>query len=614
MSGSPLTAFDRVRGLVYHTLLAAAALLILTVSAGLQLGQRDYYRLQSDQNRVQPDLVPARRGTLFDRHGQALARDHTTLTAVYYADRVPAGGLPRLLAQIAALAEVPPEQLTARAAAEARRRRPYEPRLLLANLTPHQLARLAAGGSELPALAIVPAYQREYPHGELAAHLLGYLNELTWDEYRALKDSGYRLGGWLGRTGTEQAAEALLHGSDGLNWLEIDSRQRAVRVLTAPEPVPPADGAAVYLTLDLRLQQAAEAAFPPGRRGAVVALDPRSGAVRVLVSRPGYDPNAFAARDTARVRAYLNDPARALLNRAIAGQYPAGSTFKIIDALAALMDERFTPATRFSCGGALALGATVFHCWSSGGHGSLGMIDAIRQSCNVYFYQLGIKLGPDAIAGMSRQLGLGALTGIQLVGEAAGLVPDRAWKARQRGLDPEWKSGDSANLAIGQGALQVTPLQMAVAFAAVANGGRIYRPQLIERAVRPDGGELAALTPDLLRTVTLSPAALATVRAGMQQAIVAGTGRQAATFAGGEMLEQLPAGKTGTAQVGDLNGNGRIDESEQPHAWFVAYWPVSDPQLAIAVFVEHGGYGGAVAAPVARRVFAVLDRPGADGG
>jgi len=477
-----------------------------------------------------------------------------------------------------------------------------------------QLARLAALGSELPGIAITAAYRREYPQGESAAHVLGYLNEINRREYAQLGERGYRLGDLIGRSGVEESAEPLLRGSAGLNWLEVDARQHPVRVLTEPAPQPAAAGADIYLTLDWRLQRAAEAAFPAGRNGGVVAFDPRDGAVRVLVSRPAYDPNVFIAGDAERITAYQGGAGHAMLNRAIAGQYPAGSTFKIIDALAALADPRFSPGTRFACGGALALGSTVFHCWNRGGHGSLAMVDAIRQSCNVYFYQLGIKLGPDPIAAMARQLGLGAPTGISLAGEAAGLVPDRAWKARQRGLDPEWKSGDSANFAIGQGALQVTPLQMAMAFSAVANGGDILRPQLVERAVTPDGTVTHTLTPDRLRHIPFSDTALATVRAGLQQAIIAGTGRQAATFASGESLEHLPAGKTGTAQVGDLNGNGRIDDSEQSHAWFVAYWPVVDPQLVIAVFVEHGGYGGAVAAPVARQVFAVLDRPGADGG
>lgn len=609
---SSLPAVDQRRAHWYHAVLAAGLLTVTGTAALLQVGQRDHYLLLSEHNRVQAEIIPARRGSIVDRYGRLLARDRTVLNAVLDPGRV-AGAQQRLvLARLAGLAGVPVEKLRARQAHLRRQLRPFQPQPLLTELSEQQLIRIETRSGELPGISIVPALQREYPHGTTAAHLLGYMNELTWEEYRAGRELGYQLGDRRGRTGMEAAAEEWLRGSDGCRWLEVDARQRPVRVLPHPLPLAAVDGARVHLTIDAHLQQAAENAFPPDRRGAVVALDPENGAVRVLVSRPAFDPNAFARGDVAAIHAALTEPSSPLLNRAIAGQYPAGSTFKVIDALAALTGGQFTPETRFTCNGALALGTTVFRCWHSG-HGSLPLVDALRQSCNVYFYQLGVRLGPETIAATARALGLGARTGIPLPGEEPGLVPDPAWKAavaRRFGLDPAWKAGDSANLAIGQGALLVTPLQLAVAFAAVANGGRVLRPLLLERIVHADGRVVRQLQAEPLRQVPFAPATLAAVRAGLQQAVSAGTARSAAVFTDGTALDELPAGKTGTAQVGDRNRNNRVDPGEEPHAWFVAWWPAQQPQLVVAVFVENGGYGGTAAAPVARQIFAALERPG----
>ncbi len=608
-----LPAVELRRAHWYHAVLAAGLLTVAGTAALLQIGQREHYLLLSEHNRVQAEIIPARRGSIVDRYGRVLARDRTMLSAVLDPAQLTGAQQRLVLARLADCADVPVATLRARQTQLRRKLRPFQPQPLLPELSEQQLIRLETHNSELPGISIVPALQREYPHGITAAHLLGYMNELTWAEYRAGRELGYRLGDRRGRSGMEAAAEEWLRGSDGCRWLEVDARQRPVRVLTYPLPLAANDGARVQLTIDAQLQQAAEAAFPPGRRGAVVALDPENGAVRVLVSRPAFAPNAFARGDLDAIHTALTDPSSPLLNRAIAGQYPAGSTFKVIDALAALASGRFTPETRFTCNGALTLGTTVFHCWHSG-HGSLPLVDALRHSCNVYFYQLGVRLGPEAIAATARALGLGARTGIPLPGEESGLVPDPAWKtavARQFGLDPAWKAGDSANLAIGQGALLVTPLQLAVAFAAVANGGRVLRPQLLERVVHADGRVLRELQAEPLRQVPFAPATLAAVRAGLQQAVSAGTARNAAVFTDGTALDELPAGKTGTAQVGDRNRNNRVDPGEEPHAWFVAWWPAQQPQLVVAVFVEHGGYGGAAAAPVARQMFAARERPGA---
>lgn len=604
---------DQFRLVLYHTVLFGLFGLVLAVTAWLQLRQDEYYRLQSRANCIQAELLPARRGTLCDVTGIPLVRDRVRLNAVLAAAEAEPERRAALLARVSELTSIPAAELGDRLDRAGKRLRRFQPRPLLEDLTPEQLAKVELFAADLPGLATSPEFTRDYLQGTIAAHLLGYMNELTAGEYDELKSRGYRLGSWWGRTGVEKFAEEYLRGADGVRWVEVDSRQRRVRTLERPAPLEPRDGANVHLTLDLRLQQAAERAFPPGRSGAVVGIDPRNGKVRLLISRPGYDPNAFTARRRDEVVRYQTAAENCLFDRAISGQYPAGSTFKIVDALAGLASGKASAQTVFSCGGSIALGNTVFKCWSAGGHGALTMIDAIRQSCNVYFYRLGLHLGPELIAGMSRDLGLGRPSHIELPGEAPGLVPDPDWKRREGrrlGLDPAWKAGDTANLAIGQGALLVTPLQMCNLIAAVANGGLVYRPQAVDRVIRPDGQVLYQFAPEIESKLELPASVWQTIRDGLMAVVKSGTGRQAAFFPTGDELAQLPAGKTGTAQVGDFNGDGKMDPGEEPHAWFVAYWPATEPVLALAVFVEHGGYGGTVAAPVAREIFTVLDREG----
>jgi len=602
---------DQQRVLLYLFLVMVISFCLLCRTAFIQISQTEYFRLRSNQNHIQVELIPTQRGLILDCHGEVVARDRTSLTAVINDSRKSIREVAQTLNAMATLTGVAPELLLNNYTTARRQVRPFQAKPVLTDLTPQQLAHLETFASEVPGVSIVVSFKRQYFFPTVTSHLIGYMNELTPAEYQAWKDQGYRLGDWCGRTGVERLAEDHLHGNNGFRWIEVDARQQRIQALSQPVPIPPERGDRVYLNLDLRLQQAAARAFPPDRNGAVVALDPRNGKIRVLFSQPGYDPNAFIEQQASIVEHYYSSGRKYLLNRAIAGQYPAGSTFKVIDSLAALAEGSADASTHFSCNGAYRVGNAVFHCWKTGGHGNLDLIEALTNSCNVYFYQLALKIGSEPITRIARSLGLGQTTHISLLGEASGLIPDPAWKEQageRLGLDRQWRPGDTANLAIGQGAVLVTPLQMATVIGAVANNGVSYRPEIIDRIIRSDGQVVFQSTTEVENRLTLPESVWATLRQGLEEVVTSGTGRRAIIYPSGVMLSHFPAGKTGTAQVGDRNNNGITEPEEVAHAWFIGYWPATEPELAIAVFVENGGGGGAIAAPIAREIFAVLDK------
>jgi penicillin-binding protein 2 len=372
-----------------------------------------------------------------------------------------------------------------------------------------------------------------------------------------------------------------LHGKAGGKWVEVDARGRQRREI---EEVPAEQGATVMLTIDKRLQRAAEEAFG-NRVGAVVAVDPRTGEVLLLASFPRFDPNAFARGVKPHVwREIANNPLHPLQNRAIGSRYPPGSTFKIVTAAAGLHFGAITPHTGFYCPGALQLGKWRFRCHRR--HNATDFIKAIAASCDVYFYQTGLRLGMPRLAEMSHAFGLGELTGIDLVGESKGNIPTPEWKKKR--YKQSWYDGDTVNASIGQGFVQTTPLQMALVAAAVANRGTVMKPFVVKRVIRPDGTTIDT-PPTVLKQIPLTPEQWRWIEEGMRAA-VAGRGgtAHAANIPG------IPvAGKTGTAED---------PPRHKPHAWFICYAPMDNPRIALAVVVEQGGHGGAVAAPIARHI------------
>uniref|UniRef100_A0A7V4LDC8 Penicillin-binding protein 2 n=1 Tax=Desulfobacca acetoxidans TaxID=60893 RepID=A0A7V4LDC8_9BACT len=405
----------------------------------------------------------------------------------------------------------------------------------------------------------------------------------------------------MGRAGVELALEEYLRGRRGFRRIEVDAFGRELGELDQQLSTP---GANLYLTLDPRLQEEAEACLQD-KVGAIVALEPHTGRILALASSPSYSPELFergmSAAEWEKIANHKDHP---LENRAIRGQYPPGSTFKIIMAVAALEEKVITPQSVITCTGSLESGHHTFHCWKKSGHGGVNLERAMAASCDVYFYQLGRRLGMERIAKWSRRFGLGAPTGLRLDKELPGLVASPAWK--QARFKAPWTEGDTLSVAIGQGYNLATPLQMALVTAAVANGGTLYEPQLVEKIESPSGEILYAFKPVVRNHLGASPKTLEVVQNALVAVVSRGTGKRAA-------LSQVEvAGKTGTSQVVSLEKEkaGKQLRKFQNHAWFVAYAPAGAPRLAVAVVVEHGGSGGDAAAPLARRMVArYLNQP-----
>jgi len=453
------------------------------------------------------------------------------------------------------------------------------------------LAAVEESRAELPGVEVQIQPMRRYPHGRLASHLLGYAGEVTDQELDSLSASGYRLGDLIGRTGVERRYEEILRGRDGAEYVVVNAMGKRVSTLTEEPPRPPVGGHDIVLTIDLKVQLAMEQAMAGVERGAAVAIDPRDGAILGMVSRPAFDPNEFShGMSMQRWKELSRGGSNPLLNRAIQGAYPPGSTFKVVVMLAALRSGVAGPHTWLQpCTGSYYYGGRVFNCWKWEGHGALDFIGALENSCDAYFYQIGPMLTLPRLAAAAREFGLGARTGVDLPQERRGLIPDAQWYDQQWGPG-RWQKGMMLNLAIGQGEVLVTPIQLALVAAEVANGGRAIRPHVVKE-VRGES-EFAPERPTHAG-VTADPAAWAAVQTAMEKVVSEGTGTAARLFG------VRVAGKTGTSQ----NPHGK------DHALFICYAPADSPRVALAVVAENGGHGGSVAAPIAARVLSRMLLP-----
>jgi len=548
----------------------------------------------------------APRGIITDRYGNVLVTNRPSFSVSL--DPGSVRDLDGTLGYLAGVLGVERTELARRLqSAEGVRRR--EPVRLKDELSRREVALFEANRFEHPGLVIEVEPRRSYPHGTLAAHLLGYVGQINAAELRQRGELGYRLGDAIGKMGVEKELDAELKGRDGFQQLEVDSLGRGLRVLSSVDPIPGHD---VSLTLDLGLQLAAEEALA-GVSGAIVAVDPRDGAILAAASSPPIDPNAFSrGLSQAAWEGLTGDPRHPLQNRALQAQYPPGSVFKIVTAAAALEAGAITPATTFTCRGALRFGKRDFRCWKRSGHGEVSLHRALVESCDVYFYQVGLKVGIDAIAATARDFGLGRQTGAGLGGEAAGLVPDTAWKRRARG-EP-WYPGETLSAAIGQGYDLVTPLQAALLAATVANGGTWHQPRLVRRVVDAAGATVREPPPGEEHRVAIPEADLALIRDALWGVVNEPGGTGAAARLPGLGV----SGKTGTAQVVRMQARGEREsgppERYRDHAWFVCWAPREQPRIALAVVVEHGGHGGSTGAPIARRLLGELRGLGWFGG
>jgi penicillin-binding protein 2 len=563
--------------------------LLVAIATGfwfVQLVQGDYYRELAENNRLRNLPVKAPRGLIFDRKGRLLVENVPSYNLML--DRSQTADLGRSLAFAAGVLGRAPAELQALLAGY-RSTPEFKPVLLAENLTLSQVSRFGAESLEYPEFEVEVHHLRLYRHREQTAHLLGYLGEVTQGEIEESKGA-YSPGDLVGKKGIEQTYDAQLRGKDGERVVVVDSRGELLEEYRRVSAVP---GENLTLSIDLDLQQEAARWFEgPEKVGAVVAMDPRNGEILALVSAPSFNPNIFARRlQRNEWKALIEAPYNPLQNRVIQNTFSPGSTFKIIMATAGLTEGIFNEHTAVGCAGAKAFYGRPFRCWRPGGHGSVNAKGSLKLSCDVYFYTLGYKMGIDKIARYSRMFGFGQPTGIEIKGEKKGLVPDEAWSQAVR--KHRWYPGETISVSIGQGPVLVTPLQMAEMTAMVANGGYKVKPHLMKDADLPPP-EHVPIHEDALRIV----------REGLWAVVneAGGTAYGSARLPGVEI-----AGKTGTVQV--IGYSQRIDARSLPfkyrdHAWFTSFAPADDPQLVVSVFVEHGGGGSRVAAPIAQAIYA----------
>ncbi len=640
---------------------AGIMLVIFAILVGrlwtLQIVRGEEYAELALNNHLKEREIPAPRGSIYDAHGDRIAEVRASFDLVVSprdVDDVPeapaqvafgalGGGLSAEAAAASASADLesrtdivtlsarlaplldgtPAEELVQRFVDAPSRWRPV---VLRTDLSQAELERVLAHRPELPGVRVVSRHRRSYPDGELFAHLIGYMREVRADELERLREKykdtaygedWYESGDSMGKYGLEAAYEDRLRGVDGTYWVQVDVHGRELGRSTGPEMpgdeyfesiahfldqavVPEVPGHDLHLTVRRDLQQLAFEALGE-ESGAVVMMEVDTGRVLALADAPTFDPEIFSGRISPEQWAELsNDPAHPMVDKALQGIYPPGSTWKMLVAAAALGTGTWTKDTAVSCGGYHKVGRRRFHCWNRRGHGKVDLEAALKGSCDVYFYRAGLATGIDEVARYARMFGMGEPTGVGINSESGALVPTREWKKRRYASQPRMQTftaGDTASAVIGQGFTLATPMQLARMTAVIANGGTVHRPLLVDRIVGPDGQVVERGEPEVLGHVDLAPEHFDAIREGMRAVVeqVGGTARR-------QRLKFLPyAGKTGTAQVVRLGAS--TAKEHRDHAWFVAFAPYDNPEVAISVLVENGEHGSTAAAPIARKMF-----------
>jgi len=568
----------------------------------LQIIQHDYFTTRAEDNRISLIPIPPNRGVILDRNGTVMARNYSAFTL-----EITPSIVPDLDATIEALSKLIEIQFK-----DKRRFRKlleesktFESLPIRTRLSDEEVAKFAANRYRFPGVEVQARLFRQYPLGSIASHTIGYINRINKGDLAVIEqfdqEANYKGTDHIGKTGLEQKYEFQLHGETGYEEVEIDAGGRAIRRLSSTAPV---SGNNLTLTLDARLQEITEKAFGD-RRGALVAIEPSTGGILALVSTPSFDPNLFVDGIRSEDWDQLNNsPDRPMINRALNGAYPPGSTFKPFMALAALELGKRTASQTISDPGFFNFGGHHFRDDKKGGHGQVDMYKSIVQSCDTYYYMLANDMGIDNIARFMGQLGLGKKTGVDIEGESEGVLPSPEWKKRRfkRPEQQKWFAGETISIGIGQGYNAYTPIQLAQAMAALANDGVIYRPHLVKYITDSKTGEKKMIEPEPLRKLQWKPQHIETIKKAMIGVNREGTGARA--FAGAEYES---GGKTGTAQVFSLKGTdykaSKLKQELRDHALFIAFAPADKPKIAVAVLVENGGFGAQTAAPIARMVF-----------
>ncbi len=577
----------------------------------LQVYRGEQYRLMSERNRTRRIEIPAPRGVMYDRHGQVVLGNRPFFDLVYIpqfiADR------DQTLNVLSRLLHIPVKSLDRRLKMGAGRPK-YLPVTLKRNLTAHEVSVIQSNKVFLPGIDVVVAPRREYKPG-VPPHLVGYLGEIDQSALARHKnpagESAYQPGDLIGKQGLEAVWEEQLRGQRGYRVIQVDAFGRQTNTDDSAEAMPgtPArQGNHLELTIDWELQQATRDAFR-GKYGAVVVLQPHTGEILAMLSSPGFDPTIYQeGMSREEWLSLLHNPFKPLYDKATGGEYPPGSVYKAVVAIAGIEEGIIKDSTTIKCPGYYVLGDQTFKCWEHAGHGIVNLRRALVRSCDVYFYEVGVQLGVDRIAHYARQLGLGRQLGLKLNTEKAGLVPTSAWK--QLVHRQPWTGGDTPNIAIGQGYNLMTPVQMAMLYGTIGNGGKVYRPHLVRRVINPIGEVVHEQAPELIQEVQgIRPETLAKVGKYLQDVVMdkEGTGTKAA------VPGVTVAGKTGSVQVVSLRKNRNQDDVSvkwKEHAMFAAFAPVENPEIAVAIVSENDliGGGGAAAAPVAGHVMRAFFR------
>jgi len=562
-----------MRAKIYSTIVSVLFLLILFGIFYLQILRWPLYHGLSEKNHIRLIPFEGLRGAIYDRNGLAIVENRLSFDVVIIPQEVE--NTDKTYGSLAAALGI--SQGRIESIVKKNYFAPFAPIVIAGDVNKDTAFTLEEMKQELPGVLVQSQALRWYVYGERTSHLIGYLSLINREELERLRDYGYSMSDFVGRSGVERIYDGYLRGKAGGMQVEVDATGRLVQVLGNKNST---KGRDITLTVDAKLQ-AYVADCLAGYKGAAIVANPNNGDILALASSPMFDSNIFTDPNNNDVAAGLiRSASRPLVNRAINGQYPPGSTFKLIVAASALETKKITPHTTFVCDGKFELGNTEFDCWKEDGHGPQDLEQAITHSCNVYFYNTGRKLGADIIAEYAQRFGLGKPTGIDLIGESGGLVPSPAWKKTKR--KENWFEGETVNYAIGQGHLLVTPLQMAEAVSVFASGGNAPRFHLIKKI---GNSEVSAPKP---KPANVSKKTLDIIRAAMRQVVDSdeGTGQRA-------RVEGVSvAAKTGTAQ----NPQG------EPHAWFVGYAPAVKPKITLVVLIENGGHGGYVAADIAKKV------------
>ncbi len=568
-------------------LLLVVALLALRLWH-LQIREGPYYRDLSENNRTRSVILEPARGLIYDRNGVLLANNVPSFSL--YVSLEDVKDREELIQRMTDLIGLDPELIRKKLAVRGAKQLP---RKIKDRLTLREATLIESHRLDLPGVMIQVESQRNYPSGVTAAHVLGYVGEVSAEQLEKPEFAELHQGSIVGQYGVEKYFDRVVRGEAGQKSVEVDALGHEKRTVVVDQPKAGDD---LYLTIDARLQKVAEDLLGQ-ESGAIVALDPTTGDILAMASRPAFDPNVLSRELTGKQWVEIvQDEGRPLNNRASQGQYPPGSTFKVMMAAAALESKTVTPSSTVQCNGGYQFGRRLYHDWKASGHGSVDLRRALIHSCDVYFYTIGQRMGIDTMAEFGRAFGLGQETGVELPSERIGIMPSTAWK--QKAKNEPWLPGETISAAIGQGYVTVTPLQMASLIGTVANDGVTYRPRLVRAVMDRETGQLQDMEPEEKSRLKVKPEYLRLIQEALAAVVTEGT----ATRAKSSLV--TIAGKTGTAQTAALRTGPEKDipKKFRDHAWFVAFAPVEKPKIAVAVLAEHMGHGGSAAAPLAKEL------------